>query len=567
MSKQILNQRYCYKLNSSYIHRHKGDIKITNINTAIKQRYIIGLGDSTGTRMIRRLINSKYDEEYINNLKQELKNKSKEHIKSKDLNIKKEILKIRKDIKISQLQDCICNVEFISDKHYDKYSKDGFMINGKQYELLIGTPNGIKKGIAMFIREDILEDMEYKLNNNANFEYEELNEETGELKQLKVLPSKIMGYKSLVFSASTPVKWTDRILVVKDVETVVYKDVIEVKYGENGQSPYTKRVDNKEVVLNSCDGCGLLRPSVAKEWAEEYLCEDYTPTSFCIRNAWTKGIVTNFDFESYCKNVLNTEIVTDVWGKKHNLKDIDLILNESMLKLNKPYYNSLEEYLKFSKENGYELAVTKYTPKILENERTLNYQYVQCLDLSDDDINKLLKNNIEEIEEVLGSNPIKSILFSKGKDLNDKNVWFSKDNNDTYVKALMIDKNCINDDYITTKIKRAIAKKVNQLKTGKIKVKGNYQIAIGEPIIQLQHMCGIENPKGLLNDGEFYIKYWKDKEVSQVGGFRSPMSCKENARIMNVCNREEVNKYYNNLYGVIVFNSLDTSMMAFNGED
>ena len=42
----------------------------------------------------------------------------------------------------------------------------------------------------------------------------------------------------------------------------------------------------------------------------------------------------------------------------------------------------------------------------------------------------------------------------------------------------MIDKNCINDDYITTKIKRAIIKKVNQLKTAKIKVKGNYQIAV-----------------------------------------------------------------------------------------
>ena len=73
-----------------------------------------------------------------------------------------------------------------------------------------------------------------------------------------------MGYKSLVFSASTPVKWTNRILVVKDIETVIHKDVIEVKYGENGQTPYTKKVNNKKIVLNACDGCGLVIPSVAK---------------------------------------------------------------------------------------------------------------------------------------------------------------------------------------------------------------------------------------------------------------------------------------------------------------
>ena len=104
------------------------------------------------------------------------------------------------------------------------------------------------------------------------------------------------------------------------------------------------------------------------------------------------------------------------------------------------------------------------------------------------------------------------------------------------------------------------------LKTGKIKVNGNYQIAIGEPIVQLQHMCGKE-VNGLLNEDEFYIKYWQEKGVKRVAGFRSPMSCKENAKVMKVANNKKINKYYGDLYGVIVFNAKDTSMMAFNGED
>ena len=45
------------------------------------------------------------------------------------------------------------------------------------------------------------------------------------------------------------------------------------------------------------------------------------------------------------------------------------------------------------------------------------------------------------------------------------------------------------------------------------------------------------------------------------------MSCKQNARVMGVCNREEVVKWYGHLDNVIVFNAWDTSMSAFNGED
>ena len=557
MSKQILNQRYCYRLNSNFIARSKGKVKTPSINTAIKQRYIVGIGDSNGTRICRKLLNNKCDEDYINNLKNELYIYQKEYIKNPNKELKKNIYNKLKEIKESSLQDYICNVEFNSKKHYREYSKNGFYLNGKKYDILLGTPGGIKKSIAMFVRSDIIDELEVILNNGAKFDIE----------GLKVLPNKIMGYKSLTFSSSTPVKWTDRILVVKDVETLIHKDVIEVRYGdEEGEEPYTRFVKDKEILINACDGCGLIRPSLAKEWAYEYLQEDYVPTSMCIRCAWTKGIVTKFDFEDYCVNELNTIYVTDVWGNKHDIRNVDLVLNESMLKLNTPYYDSIEDYIFNCKKNYYEMSITKYSPKKLDNERTLNYQYIQCLDLKESDLDELLENNISEIKDVLGMNPTKTILFGKGKELNDKNVWFSKDSNDNHIKALMINKKCIEDDFVTTKVKRAIKKKINQLKTGKIKVNGNYQIAIGEPIVQLQHMCGKE-VNGLLNEDEFYIKYWQEKGVKRVAGFRSPMSCKENAKVMKVANNKKINKYYGDLYGVIIFNAKDTSMMAFNGED
>ena len=93
LGKQTLNQRYCYKINSDYIKRNKGDVKITNIRSAIKNRLIVGIGDSTGTRMIREIIKSPYNEEYIDNIKYKIKqiNKSLRNGDGDKKNLKKVI--------------------------------------------------------------------------------------------------------------------------------------------------------------------------------------------------------------------------------------------------------------------------------------------------------------------------------------------------------------------------------------------------------------------------------------------------------------------------------------------
>ena len=146
---------------------------------------------------------------------------------------------------------------------------------------------------------------------------------------------------------------------------------------------------------------------------------NYTPTSFVIRNAWLKGVVTAFDFEEYAnsREDMRGKKVIDVWGKEWDLKDVDMIINRSMLKLSK-HYKSLEHYLEECEKNNHGFSVTKYVHDEIDNERMLNYQYIQCLNLSDEDIDNLLQKDITEIKEVIGDNYIKSILYGRGKDLN-----------------------------------------------------------------------------------------------------------------------------------------------------
>lgn len=550
MSKAVLNQRYCYKLESSFIKRNKDNVKLTDIRQAIKNGFIVGIGDSAGTRMIRDIIGSKYNEEYINNIKREIKQTKK--LDESDRQTRKKLKDLNKELLVACLQDRICNVVFNSNKDYEKYSKKGFKLNGVHYSLLIGTPGGIKLNTVMFIDERIREEVERRINNGADFD-------------VPTMPSKLMAYKALTFSASTPVTYTPNILVVEDVEVDFRDKVVYIKFDDDKDAPTVEEIDDYKVVNNACDGCGLIRPSLADKWGQD-LEQNYSPTAFVIRNSWAKGVLSQFDFEAYAnsRDDMRGKLVKDVWGKEWDLKDVDIIMNRSMLKLSK-HYKSLEEYLENCKKNGYGFSVTKYVHDEIDKERDLNYQYIQCLDLNNDDIDKLISKDVQEIREILGADYRKSILYGKGKYLNDKNVL--RDINGTsYASILMVDGDCIKDSYIRERIRRNISTRIDLLKTGKISVSGNYQIAIGEPIIQMENMFGLE-PKGLLKSKEFFIEYWRNLNVDRVGAFRSPMSCKQNAKIMNICHRDEVIKWYGHLENVIVFNAWDCTMSAMNGED
>lgn len=554
--KQILNQRYVYKINSSYLQRNKWDVQMNDIQKCIKDRFIVSIGDSTGLRMIRNITNTEEtkSEKVINEIKKDIKLKKKIHSNNLD-----EINKIRQDIKIlnsnyykATLEENICNVVFSSDKQYEIASNNGFYINGKKYVLILATTGGIKNNTVMFCTEEIHDELLKRIYNGFD-------------KNIEMIPSKLMAYMSLVFSSSTPVKNTRKILVVKDVETKFKAPVINIKFNDKESRPDVNYIEDKEIVVNACDGCGLITPELSEQWSKD-LCLDYIPTSYCVRNSWVKGMLTGaFNFKKYCKDVIKKEWVEDVWGNMHNINNIDVILNESMLKCWKGY-SSIDDYLDNCEKNGYTFSVTKTSPKELENERSLNYQYLQCLNLSDDDIKNLLIKDINKIKDVLGLDYRKTILFAKGTELSDKNVWNGNSDDDLFAKSLMINPNSIDDDYIKHRVRNLISKRIKMLKTGKVDVEGNYQISIGEPVLQLESMFGLE-PKGLLGKGEFYIEYWRNKNIKQVGAFRSPMSCKSNARKMNVCNNKDVVEWYGNIKNVIIFNGWDTTMMAMNGQD
>ena len=174
------------------------------------------------------------------------------------------------------------------------------------------------------------------------------------------------------------------------------------------------------VELNESDGYGLMSPELAARWSSE-LGLDYVVSGVNTRFSWEKGMVFTFDFLDFAEKIAGTYMVKDAWGNEVDIRNMELVLTTSMLKL-WDSYESCDAYVENCLKNKYTFGVAKTCPKELESERTLNYQFIQSYDLDDNDIEELIRPTMEEIKDVLYADTAKSILFLKGSGLNEKNV-------------------------------------------------------------------------------------------------------------------------------------------------
>jgi hypothetical protein len=269
-----------------------------------------------------------------------------------------------------------------------------------------------------------------------------------------------------------------------------------------------------------------------------------------------------FDYQAWSKEIAQTDEVVDVWGSKRSVTDSEIVLTESMLKLWSSY-DSIEQYLACCQSGGYTFSVTKTTPKRLDHERDLNYQFLQSLELTDADIEELIAPTINEIQEVLGGDYRKTLLFLKGMHMDEAS--FEKSDYD-YAKALMIDPDLVRDPYVRSHVHKRISRRIQGAKMGELRARGNYAFLSGDPYALCQSIFGME-VTGLLGSGQFYHRYWSDRGVQRVAGFRAPMTCHHNIRMLPLADTAEMRRWYAYLDTVVVFNAFDTAALAMNGAD
>ena len=249
------------------------------------------------------------------------------------------------------------------------------------------------------------------------------------------------------------------IVVVHDCITHFKSDVIELD--DTGlDQPSMKYIKDKDIALNDSDGYGLAYPPLMERWGEE-IGEDFMLPGCVIRNSFCKGAVFPVDFQKFAREH-NVTTITDVQGNTYDIDNVELILTESMLKL-WDSYSSIEDYLENCERNHYTFAITKSSEEELENVRTMNYQFLQSYDFTDKQIDELIAPTVSEIKDILSDDYRKTILYTKGIGLNEKNIQHL---DYSFATALMIEPKMMNDPYVKSQLYTMIRKRIDVAKVG-----------------------------------------------------------------------------------------------------
>lgn len=543
ISKQLVCQKYIYKIRSSRLRKEKWKLTLP-IEEARRNDEVISLADSQVLRWIDELNGLTDTDAKARDIKSEIKRLRKEQ---NSVQNRRAIKQLYTQLDMIQYKpDYMCLI-IDKEKDYHKACR-GFTINGIKYKRLLGTNGGIKNSTIVFVSERHAEELRRRIENGRNMDK-------------KLVTAKLEAYKALTCSASIPVSLPNGILVVDDCNTKFKSDIIYLTDECDGE-PLMEERNNEDIEMDASDGYGLMCPALAERWSKE-LGLDYVVSGVNTRFSFEKGMVFNFDFHDFAEKIAGGKyIVKDAWGNDVDIRQVELVLTTSMVKL-WDSYDSCDAYIQNSISNGYTFGIAKTCPKQLEKERNLNYQFIQSYDLDDDDIEELIAPTMNEIKDVLRGDWRKTVLFLKGAGLNETNIDFIDDD---FVKAIMIDSRMIDDPFVQSTVYQLIRNRINEAKVGVLKVHGNYSIVSGDPFSLCQSFFGLE-VTGLLKAGEIYNKYWADDGAKCLACYRAPMTCHNNIRLVTPVDNEDVRYWYSHMTTCTVFNSWDTAAAALNGMD
>lgn len=410
-------------------------------------------------------------------------------------------------------------------------------------------------------------------------------------------PSKWNAYYAMVTTDSTPVTYMPNIVVIRDYKKTIKQkaDIVEVsgtgankKYNPIGHKGMKHHKESIKII--PFDGAGLVTPECALKWARELKCHSskgkfYLPSCFQFRVIpGIKGEVMVFDLKRFAREKKVSKIV-DLGGKTWDIfKDrIDIILTESQFKFWKQYLDdrgNFDYWLwrnEFDKEcHGYKRTfnIVSYGvhPDDLPDKTMLSYQPEQSLNFTDEEIPEVSDTGIDIYRRV-ASNIDEFLKYRRLIEISDE-TGEEVENTDKYTPpyyvALLHNKDLFYDQYVHSKIEEDIKKLKNNILSGKLFVKGNYQVFIpdlyGLAEWAFHDELGSE-PQGLLRKPyHIYSDWWNDRGVVIVDIMRNPAVGMEH-RIGHLRNNRELKKWFKFQTTGIITGMYDTLALALNGAD
>ena len=488
----------------------KGELNV-DLTQAMKDGEVIGISSSQVIDWIFELRGTSYIQlcEQVVNLKQD-KSKSKREIREE----------VDKLVFINE----IVRVQFTNQKDFNKYGRE-FTLNGNKYKFILNKGSET----VTYIREDLFDVINEKIEANRDV-------------NCKLVPAKLNAYRMLTMSTSTEVSDTNKVIVVKDC----YKEIFQkYLYVSGSQLSITEKEET--VSRNINDGYGFVHPNLAKQWSND-LGHQGVDSGFQVRNLWTKGILATFDFIQFATDH-DTFNVVDYWGTVRDIRDADIILSESMLKLANAY-NSCEEWLNAVNTFGYKWRIAKTTKK--QKHGYTNYQMLLPMDLNRNDCRELLSDGVDLMNKIHGRDYVSTTLYLNGSSAGSERMVGDYN----LARLLQLEPELLNDKFIYNKILANTKRTKNEMKIGHTLINSSFQVIVGDVIAFAQHILGLE-PVGFLGEKEIYSNYHRLKGITEATAFRAPLLC-ENSIVKVKLNQEsQYDKYFEYLNDLYITSSCD----------
>ena len=206
--------------------------------------------------------------------------------------------------------------------------------------------------------------------------------------------SKLYAYNGLMLSSGVRLDGIDidkphRVIVV-DNPVVTAGDVPVITVEDDGTQNSTRkyhRVERRMNVPITCfDGEGLISKQYAKI-VDRALCGGTVHTSFQIRLPYIKGMVHQVDFQEIL-GLCGQEVIRDIWGREHRVRDVDIILTKSMFKdfgWLRDSGMTWEDYWDAFRRYCHALYITNVSRVKPETHTELNYQFLNTVSIREEE--------------------------------------------------------------------------------------------------------------------------------------------------------------------------------------
>ena len=550
---------YTLKLNTSDIYEQiaKNGWVETDFKTAKNAGWVVALGDNQLLRFIRQIKDKPFDKEKVQTLY------DRRNILKQDKSSKKnarEITKIQNEInELLFVPDLVTVRTDTTQKDYKQLCKTGFTVKFKvneteyvtEYKRLCAGAGQLRKNSANFVNAEIYDQL-------LNIMLCGLDAKSIG----KINLAKFGAYLALSTSATRVVK-TPRICVIDDYEYPLKDQTVDwIFKNEKGEDDI--RTEKIDFTMNAFDGAGMVCPEMAERWQQD-LELDYLPSSFIVRAAWTKGLVSVVPFRRFAHEVAHTDVITDIYGVTYNIDEIDVILTKSQFKFWSKYPN-FQVYQSYFKRYGHVFGVARVSKKASNQLSTLNYQYIQSNDFTEESIKNLANPTIDWLQKVMSCDSLYSSLMMIGYHERDTLEQIENSLESPIAKCLLYNTDILNDSYAKSKVMRLVRKKIDQAKIGKIYVEGSYDFLIPDLYAMCEHAFGME-VHGLLPAKCMYSKRWVDKGAKVVSTQRSPLVAPAENQLLNIYSDDKCKDWFRYIEWGNIYSIWDLTIISQSDAD